>query len=94
MAVEQELVPRVTPLYGPGHSVFAITPHDTNTLTRQPVRGVFVGVGGDITGVVFSERDPAPTVTFKNVPSGTILNVAFTHIHATDTTATDLIGLL
>ncbi len=66
----------------------AITKHDTNV---QPMfAAIYVGVGGDI-----KVKDKAgTTVTFKNVPTGSILPIAEVElIYSTDTTATDMVGL-
>ncbi len=84
--------------YGPGHSAFAVTPSNTAHLQQNGqdviVRGVFVGVAGNITGEVFTESGTAATVAFVGLAAGTVLNVAFTHIHVTGTTATSIVGLL
>jgi len=84
--------------YGPGHSAFSITPHDTNHLQQNSedvvCRGIYVGGAGDVTGEVFTESGAAATVTFTAVGAGTVLNVAFTHVHSTATTATAIVGLL
>lgn len=66
----------------------AITRHDT---TVQPkFAAIYVGVGGDV-----KVKDSAgTTVTFKNVPTGSILPVANVElVYLTDTSATDLVGL-
>lgn len=76
----------------------AITAHDTNVQTppatlsaqqtQQGFRAIFVGVGGNV--VV---KDPGGTaVTFKNVPSGSILPVRG-NIVTTASTATDMVAL-
>ncbi len=69
-------------------TALAITRHDT---TVQPkFAAIYVGVGGDV-----KVKDAAGnTVTFKNVPSGSILPVANVElVYLTDTSATDLVGL-
>lgn len=69
-------------------TALAITRHDTN---RQPLfAAIYVGVGGDV-----KVKDSAgTTVTFKNVPSGSILPLADVElIYLTDTSATNLVGL-
>lgn len=53
-------------------------------------RALFVGGGGDVSLV----SPKGNTSVFKNVPSGSILPARFTQVLATDTTATDLVGLL
>lgn len=70
-----------------GGASFVVAPHDTNRLTR-PVRGLFVGVSGNITLVT-----PAgDTVLFSNVPVGELAQEAVI-VKATGTTATNLVGL-
>lgn len=69
-------------------TALAITRHDT---TVQPkFAAIYVGVGGDV-----KVKDAAgTTVTFKNVPPGSILPVANVElVYLTDTSATDLVGL-
>lgn len=97
MAINEITEIRASLPYGPGHSAFDISPHDTNQIEQngQPVtlRAVYVGGAGNITGKVMTEFGASATVTFTAVPAGTILNVAFTHIHTTSS-ATLMIGLL
>lgn len=80
--------------YGPGHSAFDISPDNSEPIANGPVRAVYVGVGGDITGRTVSQSGSPATVTFTAVPTGTVLPVAFTHIHVTGTDADDMVGLL
>lgn len=66
----------------------AITTSDT---TVQPkFAAIYVGVGGNI-----KVKDSAgTTVTFKNVPTGSILPLVNVElVYLTDTSATDLVGL-
>jgi hypothetical protein len=72
-------------MYGNG---FAITPHDTNPLTKS-TRAIYVGGAGNIV-LVTSGGD---TLTFTAVPVGTILPVEAKIVKATSTTATLLVGL-
>jgi hypothetical protein len=76
-------------LSSPVDSGGAITPHDTNALPRV-YRAVWVGTGGDI---VLRLRNDAGDVTMTNVPGGTLLPLRPTHIRATGTTASGLVGL-
>lgn len=75
-------------LIGPSRAPFPITPHDTAPLATVPKR-LFVGTGGNVTlrGV-----DGAADVIYKNVGSGVYLNVRASHVRATGTTASDLLG--
>jgi hypothetical protein len=68
----------------------AITPHNSTAIVGGPIYGLYVGVGGDIT--VITNR--ANTVLFKAVPQGMILPLPMgvTHVKATGTTATDMVG--
>ena len=68
--------------------IFAdITPHNTNEIVAP--RALYVGTGGNIvaTGV------DGVSVTFSNVPSGTLLPIRPKIVKATGTTATNILGL-
>lgn len=84
--------------YGPGHSPFAITPADATQLQQDSedvtCRAIYVGGLGDVTGKIFTESGTADTITFSNVPAGSTLHFAFIEVHATGTTATDIVGFL
>ena len=71
----------------PAQEAFAITPSDT---TELGYRGIYVGSAGNINVLPFSGSIP---VLFKNVLAGTILPIQVKKVLATNTTATDLIGL-
>lgn len=73
---------------GPSREPFAVIPHDVNSLSEIPKR-IYIGTGGNVTlrGV-----DAIADVTYKNVGSGVYLDVRPSHIRATGTTATDIIG--
>ncbi len=81
--------------YGPGHSPVVVVPHASNPIQDDAdgepavVRAIFVGVSGDIKGVVLGTT---AAVLFTAVPAG-IFNVAFTHIQSTGTTATNMVAL-
>lgn len=89
---------RAQELYGPGHSPFDIVPNDVNHLQQGGediiCRALYVGGAGDVTGRVFTESGIPAIVTFTAVPAGATLHFAFIEVHATDTTATLMIGLL
>lgn len=67
---------------------FAITTSDANTY-ESPIT-VYVGVTGDVVVVPLGGD---ATVTFKNVPQGSCVPVLCTAVKATNTTATNLVGL-
>lgn len=69
---------------GPGLRMSAVTPSDS---TEVNARGLYVGTSGDlaITGV------DGATVTFKNVPSGTVLPIFVYKVRAA-TTAADIVA--
>jgi len=53
-------------------------------------QALYVGVGGD---VVVTLATSGSDFTFKNLASGQLLPVQFTHVKATNTTATNMIAL-
>lgn len=69
---------------------FAVTPHNTNNLPSVTT-GLYIGTTGDV--VVLLSKDTV-AVTFKNVPAGTVLDVAAKKVLATGTTATNILGLI
>lgn len=73
----------------PAERCFAITPSDTADLPSA-TKALYVGEGGDVTLVSVRGTDP---VTFRNVPPGAILDVRARAIHATGTTAREIVGL-
>jgi hypothetical protein len=79
-----------TGLKDPAVHAFAITPSDTTDMTYV-TRKIWVGVGGavDVTLITLGGE----TVTFKNVPSGTLLEIRATRVMSTGTGATYLLGL-
>lgn len=68
---------------------FPITPHATNEIDPLP-KAIYVGTGGDI---VLRGVRGVVDVTFKNVPSGAILDIRAQYIRAAGTTAANLVGL-
>jgi hypothetical protein len=76
-------------LISPAHDCFAIVPNDASDLV-QATKAIYVGTGGDIVlRAVGSQSD----VTFRNVISGSILDIRVCAIRATDTSAADIVGL-
>jgi hypothetical protein len=73
----------------PATGAYVIAPHNTNKLTR-PVRGIYVGTGGNLRVLTRDGDD----VTFTGVPGGVILPVVAMQVFVTGTTATGLVGMV
>lgn len=67
---------------------FAITPHDTTKFTR-PCEAIYVGGAGNAVVLMASGE----TVTFNGLTAGQVLHVKANRVNATNTTATNLVGL-
>lgn len=76
-------------LTSPARNSFDIAPDDATELPELP-KAIYVGTGGDISMRLI---DSAADVTFRNVPSGYILDVRAQFVRSTGTTAVDLLGL-
>jgi hypothetical protein len=74
----------------PATKAFAITESDDNDV-EEVTRAVYVGGAGDI-AVVMAEGG-APVV-FGAVPAGTLLPIRISRLMSTDTTATNVVGLV
>lgn len=87
---------RDTGYNAPGDIGFAITPDNSNDLTTN-TRGLFVGTGGNV-AVIFAadvtNSGAGTAVTLKNVANGTLLPIAVRRVMATNTTATDIVGIV
>ncbi|TQN59733.1 hypothetical protein FLX27_20225 [Agrobacterium tumefaciens] len=75
-------------LESPASNGFDILPDDTNPLP-SPTRAIYVGNGGQLCLTLLS----GATVTFQNLPAGSLLPVRATRVFSTRTTATGIIGL-
>ena len=73
----------------PAEMCFAITPDDGADLPRA-TKAIYIGEGGDVTLVPVRGEEQ---VTFRNLPSGFILDVRVKAIRATGTTAREIVGL-
>ena len=76
-------------LYGTGLVVTAVHGGSDQALGAT-YQALYVGVGGD---VVVTLATSGSDFTFKNLASGQLLPVQFTHVKATNTTATNMIAL-
>lgn len=79
----------VDSLMAPAGQCFAIAPNDTVDLPRA-TKAIYVGTGGD---VVLRPVNGDLDVTFRNVASGSILDVRVRRLNATGTSAADIVGL-
>jgi len=77
-----------TSFEGPARNAEAVTPDDDTDLTNVS-RALWVGTGGDVV-VTMQGGD---TVTFANVPDGSLLPIAVSRVKATNTTAADMVAL-
>lgn len=75
-------------LSAPKGGAFAVTPHDTNALTRG-ADALYIGGAGNVK-VTTSLGD---TVTFVGVGAGSVLPVRVTLVFSTGTTAASIVGL-
>lgn len=73
----------------PAENCFPITPDDIKELPTL-TKAIYIGQGGDLTVLTGKSLE---SVTFRNVMSGTILDVRVRAVKSTDTTADDLVGL-
>lgn len=80
---------RETSMEGAAIHAFSVVPHDSNPLS-ETTRALYVGGFGTIRLVLASGVE----VTFTNIPAGTALPVRATHVRATGTSATDIVGLV
>lgn len=71
----------------PADEAVVVTPSDSTVFT-QPSRGVFVGTVGDLT---VDMKAVGTNITFKNIPSGTLLPFRVTRVYATATSATNIV---
>lgn len=74
----------------PSREWFVIVPDDNSDLSFVP-KAIFVGTGGDL---VVSSTGTNTEVIFRNVPSGSVLDIRPAAVRETGTTAADLVGLI
>lgn len=68
---------------------FDVTPDDNNDLSRIP-RRIWVGGSGDLT----IRSSEGTDVTLSSVPAGTLVPVQPVRVLSTNTTATNIVGLI
>ena len=79
----------------PAAGAVAVTPSDTANISSGACRALYIGgpSGGQYVDVVVMPAGYSASVTFKNVPVGSILPVNATRVLATGTTATFIVAL-
>jgi len=75
-------------LDSPASFAAAITPNDSTDLTMA-TRGIYIGGDGNLSVVTVGDQ----TVLFSNVVAGSILPIRVKRVMATNTTATNLVGM-
>ena len=74
---------------GKGKFSQPITKHDTDRVSDLPFN-IYVGTGGNITGTT----EDGQSIVLKNIANGTYIDfVKFSKIHATRTTASDIVAI-
>jgi hypothetical protein len=73
----------------PAEDGAALVPHDTNPVVTTP-KALFIGTGGHI---VMRGVNGTADITFRNVPSGSVLPFRPGFVRATGTTAADIVAL-
>lgn len=73
----------------PSDDVIAITPDDDNDLAEGACRSIYVGGDGNIK----LDTAKGQTVTVVGLVAGDLLPIMAKRVHATDTTATNLLAL-
>ena len=74
-------------LESPCEHAFDITPNDSTDLAYV-TRGIWVGTGGNLKVITKGGE----TVTFTNIPNGTLKEGRYVRVLATGTTASGLVG--
>ena len=76
-------------LYAAARAPYAVVPSDTTELPVLP-KALYVGSGGDL---VLCGVAGSADVRFRNVPSGSVIDVRAQFVRATGTTAGDIVAL-
>lgn len=77
-------------LIAPANNAFQVTPSDAVELTAV-TKALFIGTGGDI---VVRPVEGSQDIIFRNLQSGSILDIRASAVRETGTTANDIVGLI
>lgn len=83
-------VPQSLKAANPADEAIEVTPDDNNDIDALPSRGLYVGGAGDL--VVRLGFNDTP-ITFVGLLAGNIYPLQAKRVHATGTTATNLVAL-
>jgi hypothetical protein len=72
----------------PAGDALAVTPADSDMVIIS--RAIYVGVSGNLTVKMAGSEN---TVTFTDVPAGSLLPIRVSQVRSTDTTATNIVAL-
>jgi len=73
----------------PASKFVVLVPDDNVDLTPTNIRGVWVGIGGDLAIVGLNDVTP---ITLQGIPTGALLPIMVKKILATGTSAAGLVG--
>ncbi len=73
----------------PASRCFTITPDDNADLAHA-TKAIYIGTAGDLAVIPLRGSE---AVVFRNLPAGGLLDVRAKAVHATGTTASDLVAL-
>lgn len=78
------------PSWGPASKLIAITPNDSTDLSANEIRALYVGTAGNVAVIA---RGDTSAVTLTAVPAGTILPIMVVKVMASNTNASNIVGL-
>jgi hypothetical protein len=73
----------------PSSDFRAVTPSDTAPIAKGPAKALFVGGAGNVVAI----NEFGVAITFTGVLAGSILPIQTIRVHATGTTATNIVAL-
>lgn len=77
--------------WGPATKIVAITISDATDLTATKIKALWVGGAGNVAVIAFNDT---AAVTIVGVLAGTLLPISVNKVMATNTTATNILGLI